>query len=160
MLFGLGIHVIGSKTAKVLAAYFGRLDALMQATVEDLEEIKDIGHILAVNLVTFFQENKELIEELKQIGLNMDYLGPVVKSHPLITGKKFVITGTIDGLGRKEIKEFIENYGGSTSESVSAKTDVVIVGANPGSKETKARELNIPIWDDVKIKEVMKDVKE
>lgn len=156
LLFGLGINGIGSKTAKLLATNFNNIDLLMNQKVEDLEEIKDIGNILAVNIYNFFKENASLINELKEIGINMDYLGARIMNHPEITGKKFVITGTIDGLGRKEIKEFIESFGGSTSESVSAKTDIVIVGANPGSKETKARELNIPIWNEEKIKEIMK----
>ena len=156
LLFGLGINGIGSKTAKLLATNFNNIDLLMAQSVEDLEEIKDIGNILAVNVYTFFKENAPLINELKEIGINMDYLGARIMNHPEITGKKFVITGTIDGLGRKEIKEFIEGFGGITSESVSAKTDIVIVGANPGSKETKARELNIPIWNEEKIKDIMK----
>lgn len=155
LLFGLGIPGIGSKTAKLLSCEFNDLDTLMQQSVEDLEEIKDIGHILAVNVNTYFKEFKELIDDLKKIGVNTVYLGPKKKVHPLITGKKFVITGTIDGLGRTEIKNFIEEFGGSTSESVSKKTDVVIVGANPGSKETKAKELDITIWGPEKIKEVM-----
>lgn len=155
LLFGLGIPGIGSKTAKLLSCEFNDLDTLMQQSVEDLEEIKDIGHILAVNVYTYFKEFKELIDDLKKIGVNTVYLGPKKKVHPLITGKKFVITGTIDGLGRTEIKNFIEEFGGSTSESVSKKTDVVIVGANPGSKETKAKELDITIWGPEKIKEVM-----
>lgn len=155
LLFGLGINGIGAKTAKLLATNYETMDNLMNQKVEDLEEIKDIGHILAVNIYTFFEENKDLIRELKDIGINMRYLGPKKKVHPEVTGKKFVITGTIEGLARKEIKDFLEEYGGTTSESVSAKTDVVIVGVNPGSKETKARALNISIWDEDKIKEVM-----
>lgn len=155
LLFGLGINGIGSKTAKVLAAYFHDIDELMSKSVEELESVKDIGNVLAVNIHNFFLENKELIKELQSLGINTKYQGQMIGTHPEITGKKFVITGTIEGLGRKEIKDFIESLGGMTSESVSAKTDIVIVGENPGSKETKARELNIPIWNEEKIKEVM-----
>ncbi len=155
LIFGLGINGIGSKTAKLLAANFETLDNLRKASLEDLEQIKDIGHTLAVNITSFFANNEELINNLKELGLNMNYLGPKKKVHPLITGKKFVITGTILDLTRDEIKEFIENHGGVASESVSKKTDVLILGENPGSKYQKAIELNIPIWNQAKIKEVM-----
>lgn len=155
LIFGLGINGIGSKTAKLLASFYGNMDTLMSKTKEELATIKDIGSTLALNIYNFFQENTDLIKKLKEIGLNMEYLGIKQKFSDFITGKKFVITGTIEGITREEIKEYIESFGGYTSESVSKKTDVVIVGANPGSKYSKALELNIPIWDENKIKEVM-----
>ena len=97
----------------------------------------------------------EFINWLKNININMIYTGEKEKFNEFITNKKFVITGTIDGISRDEIKNFIENNGGITSESVSKKTDVVIVGKDPGSKYDKALSLGIEIYDENKIKEIM-----
>jgi len=155
LIFGLGIPGIGDKTAKVLARRYENLDALSYASGEELREIKDIGDILANNLNTFFNKNRELIEEIKKIGINTKYLGKPLSYNEYITGKKFVITGTIDGLTRDDIKAFIEKNNGTVSESVSKNTDIVIVGANPGSKYQKALDLNIMIYDEEKIKKVM-----
>ena len=99
--------------------------------------------------------NADLIHELQKQGINTKYLGESVTYNEYISGKKFVITGTIEGLTRDEIKEFIEKNNGMVSESVSKKTDVVIVGANPGSKYQKALDLNIMIYDEKKLKQVM-----
>ena len=158
LLFGLGIREIGTKTAKILASNFSNMDMLMQASIEELESIKDIGKITAESVVNYLKENKELIEKLKEIGINMQYLGKSKKENELISGKKFVITGTIKDIGRKEIKEIIENYGGNVSESVSKNTDIVIVGSNPGSKYEEAIRLNRTIWDEEKTLEALKNL--
>ncbi len=158
LLFGLGIKEIGSKTAKLLASNYENIDNLMNASIENLESIRDIGHKTAQSVYDYFQNNKDLIESLKEIGLNMTYLGKTLGLNDLITGKRFVITGTIDGYGRKEIKEIIESYKGVVSESVSKNTDVVIVGANPGSKYSDALRLNIMIWDNEKTLSVLNNL--
>jgi len=160
LIFGLGISGIGSKTAKILAEHYLTLDNLMQADSTELQNIKDIGFILANNIANYFDsiKTKELIEELKKFGVNMVYKKEEILEHELITNKKFVITGTIEGITRDEIKEIILKYGGSTSESVSSKTDVVIVGENAGSKLEKARKLNIEIWNQDKIKSVLENL--
>ncbi len=155
LLFGLGIPGIGSKTAKVLAKQYQNIDALSYANIEELTSINDIGPILANNIVDYFKNNRDLINELKELNINTKYIGEETKFNELITGKKFVITGTIDGISRDEIKKFIEDNGGMTSESVSKVTDIVIVGASPGSKYQKALDLNKMIWDENKIKQVM-----
>ena len=155
LLFGLGIPGIGSKTAKVLAKEYKNIDTLRYASLEELTSINDIGPILANNIVNYFKDNKELIEELKELNLNTEYLVEESKYNENITGKKFVITGTIEGISRDEIKKFIEDNGGTTSESVSKVTDIVIVGTSPGSKYQKAVELNKKIWDEKTIKEIM-----
>ena len=162
LLFGLGILGIGDKTALALARNYKTLDNLASKTVEELTRQKDIGPILAQNIYDYFQDdsNQALIEELKDLGLNMTFLGAEVKQSTLISGKRFVVTGTISFMGRDEIERIIENYGGSASSSVSKKTDVVIVGEKAGSKETKARELGIPIWDEEQLYSVFKDLKE
>ncbi len=158
LLFGLGIKEIGTKTAKILASNFNDIDFLMQATKEELESIKDIGSITATSVVEYFQNNKELIENLKKIGINMKYKGKVAGVNELVSGKKFVITGTISKMGRKEIKEKLESYNASISESVSKNTDVVIVGDNPGSKYQDALKLNKVIWNEEKLLEVLNDL--
>ena len=158
LLFGLGIKEIGSKTAKILASNFGSMDSLMTASMEELESIRDIGHITALSVYEYLKENKELIEKLKSLGINMKYLGKNMGLNEFISGKKFVITGTIDGYGRKEIKELIESYNGTVSESVSKNTDIVIVGSNPGSKYQDALRLNIMIWDNDKTINVLNNL--
>lgn len=157
LLFGLGIAGIGAKNAKLLASTYKNIDNLSEATYEDLIDIRDIGDILAQNIVNYFKNplNIELINKLKEIGLNMNYLGAEVKENEIFTDKKFVITGTISFMSRDEIKSLIESYGGKAIDSVSKKTDVVIVGEAPGSKATKARDLGIEVWDESRFKEIV-----
>lgn len=158
LLYGLGIKEIGTKTAKLLASTYKNMDALMNATIEDLESIKDIGSITADSIVKYFKVNKKLIEDLKNIGMNMDYLGKVKGTNENITNKRFVITGTISDMGRKEIKEILESFGGKVSEAVSKNTDIVIVGNNPGSKYQDAMDLNITIWNEEKLHSILNDL--
>ena len=157
LLNGLGISGIGLKTAKVLAKKYENIDNIMNASKESLENIKDIGKTLAINIYDFFKQenNIKLINDLKKIGVNMNYLGEKIIQDDNFTDKKFVITGTISFMTRDEIKSLIESRGGHAIDSVSKKTDVVIVGENPGSKETKARALNIEIWDEEKLKSLI-----
>ena len=146
VLYGLGIKEIGTKTAKLLASEFSTMDMLMQATEEELESIRDIGSVTAKSVVEYFATHQDLINELKSLGVNMTYKGKIAGTNDLVTDKRFVITGTITGIGRKEIKEKLESYNAKVSESVSKNTDVVIVGANPGSKYQDALNLGITIW--------------
>ena len=157
LIFGLGISGIGSKNAKLLASTYKDMEHLSNATYEELIEIKDIGDVLARNIVNFFANpnNIELINTLEDLGINMKYLGAEAKINENFTDKKFVITGTISFMSRDEIKALIGSYGGSAIDSVSKKTDVVIVGDDPGSKYTKAQELGITIWDEAKFKEIV-----
>ena len=157
LLFALGISGIGAKTAKVLAKKYDNIDNLMNATTEELTAIKDIGEVLANNIHDYFtkEENIKLINNLKNIGINMTYKGEKTLNNPLISNKKFVITGTISFMTRDEIKNILEKYDGTAVESVSKKTDVVIVGDSPGSKYEKAKKLGIEIWDENKLKEVI-----
>lgn len=157
LIFGLGISGIGSKNAKLLASAYHDMQGLENATYEDLISIKDIGDILAHNIVNFFANpsNLELIHTLEDLGVNMKYLGAEAKINENFTDKKFVLTGSISFMSRDEIKKLIESYGGKCVDSVSKKTDVVIVGEAPGSKYTKAQELGIPIWNEEKFKEIV-----
>ena len=158
VLYGLGIKEIGTKTAKLLASEFSTMDMLMQATEEELESIRDIGTVTAKSVVEYFATHQDLINELKSLGVNMTYKGKIAGSNELVTDKRFVITGTITGIGRKEIKEKLESYNAKVSESVSKNTDVVIVGANPGSKYQDALNLGITIWDEAKTLEVLNNL--
>ena len=150
LIFGLGIPHVGSKTAKILASHFHTMDNLINTKYEDLNSINDIGDIIAKSIVEFFQDEKNIsiIDKLKSFGVNMDYLGQKVIHDENFSGKTFVITGTMENYKRDELKEIVENKGGKTSGSVSKKTDVVLVGKDPGSKYDKAVELGITIWDE------------
>lgn len=148
LIFAIGIKGIGEKNAKILAKKYGTMESLMNASVEELNAINDIGPILAESIHSFFkdEENLDMLNHLKELGVNMNYDGLKEVHHDGITNKKFVITGTLEKYTREELKEIIDACGGKTSDSVSKSTDVVIVGENPGSKYDKARELGITIW--------------
>lgn len=150
LIFGLGITHVGSKTAKVLASHYGTLDRLMSSTKEELTEIPDIGEIIADSIISYFQDpdHQALIEEMKDLNINMNYLGQTVVEDEDFSGRTFVVTGTLHAMTREEAKLKIEEKGGKPVESVSKKTSVVIVGENPGSKYEKARKFDIPIWDE------------
>jgi len=162
LLFGLGIGGIGDKTALLLARNYKTLENIASKTKEELQELKDIGPILAKNIEEYFKnvDNQALINALIELGLNTKFLGEELKENELISGKRFVVTGTISFMGRDEIESIIENYGGQASGSVSKKTDVVIVGEKAGSKETKARDLGIEIWNEGQLYSIFKDLGE
>ena len=162
LLFGLGIGGIGDKTALLLAKTYKTIDELASKSVLELQEKKDIGPILANNIYEYFQneENQKLIEELKELGINMTYTGEEEVENDLLNEKKFVVTGTISFMGRDEIERILEKYGAHSSSSVSSKTDFVIVGDNPGSKYQKAIDLKIDIWDEEKLRSILEELKE
>lgn len=149
VIFGLGIRQVGKKTAKILAKEYKNIDNLIDASLEDLTNIKDIGEIIAKSIYEYFRngDNLKLINELKSFDVNMTYTGSDTKDNPNFSNKTFVITGTLSK-PREEFVSIIESLGGNVSTSVSKKTNVVLVGLNAGSKEQKARELNIEIWNE------------
>ncbi len=155
LIFGLGIPHVGSKTAKILAQNYHTMDKLIEASEEDLTSINDIGGIIAKSIINYFNDehNRAIIEELKDLGLNMEYLGPKIERNESFSGKTFVLTGSLELFTRDEAEELIENLGGKTSSSVSKKTGAVIVGTSPGSKYIKAQELGIPIWTEQEFKD-------
>ena len=157
LIFGLGISGIGAKNAKLLASRYNNIHNLENATYEELVEIRDIGDVLAKNIVNYFANpiNISLINTLEDMGVNMDFIGSSVKENVNFSNKKFVLTGSISFMNRDEIKALIESYGGKSVDSVSKKTDVVIVGEAPGSKAVKAQELGIEIWNEEKFKEIV-----
>ena len=122
------------------------MDALQQAKLEELIEIKDVGATIAKSVVKYFQDptNIDLINRLKENGVNMKYLGATSSNLPL-SGKSFVLTGSLESMTREEAQKKIEDLGGTWASSVSKKTGAVIVGSNPGSKYQKALELGVSI---------------
>ena len=151
LLFALGIRHVGLKTATILARKFVTIDNLMNASLTTLNDIPDIGEEISTSVYNYFQEpkNKDLIQELKELGINMNYLGEVI-DNPNIKDKSFVITGTLN-IKRDELKDKIITNGGKVIDSVSKKTDYLILGENPGSKYEKAIKLNIPILNEEEI---------
>ncbi len=145
LIYALGIRQVGAKTGKALAAAFGTLDALMEATVEELTEVADIGDITASSISQWFaqEQSREMIEKLRSAGVNFNSNRAVTDNR--FTGMTFVLTGALEKFTREEAGEQIEAFGGKVSGSVSKKTTYVVVGENAGSKERKARELGIPI---------------
>ena len=148
LLFGLGIRYVGKKTAKILAINYMSMDNLLKATFDDLVVINDIGDVIAKSVYEYInnENNIKLINELQSLGLNMQYLGKVEYKEEF-TNKTFVITGTLS-MPRDVLRSKIEELGGKVSESVSKKTDYVIVGENPGSKYEKAQKLALNILDE------------
>ncbi|MFC4182934.1 NAD-dependent DNA ligase LigA [Saccharococcus thermophilus] len=156
LLFGLGIRHVGAKAAKVLAEHFETMDRLQSATKEELMAIHEIGEKMADSIVTYFAkpEVKELLNELRAYGVNMEYKGPKTPKagdvDSYFAGKTVVLTGKLESLSRNEAKEKIEQLGGKVTGSVSKNTDLVIAGADAGSKLAKAEQLNIEIWDETR----------
>lgn len=145
VLFALGIRHVGASVAKDLAAHFHSIDKLMKATPEELQQVPEIGETISQSIVEYFKEerNRKLIEELKSFGLKFELEKKKVSDK--LSGKVFVITGTLKSMTRTEAKELIEKLGGRTSDSVSSKTSYVVVGEDPGSKYEKAKKFKIPI---------------
>lgn len=148
LIFGLGIRHVGSKAAKIIAENLSNLDSISTATAETLSAIPTIGTVLAESLTKYFalDGTKKLLAELKAVGINFDYLGPVKRDDAPLSGKTVVLTGKLSQLTRTEAKEKLENLGANVSGSVSKKTDIIVAGSDAGSKLTKAQDLGIEIW--------------
>ena len=145
LIFALGIRQVGAKTGKVLASTFGSLDNLMNATLEELTQVNDVGEVTAANIYGWFHQDqsKHMVERLRTAGVNFE--SKRVLADNRFAGKTFVLTGALTKFTRDEATEKIELLGGKAAGSVSKKTSFVVVGENAGSKERKARELGIPI---------------
>ena len=159
LLHAIGIEGIGSKTSKILARRFGSLNNLIEADYDTLVNIHDIGPVLAENIVKYFKDEEKLkeVNALIELGINTIYKDTKLSEDERVSGKKFVITGSFDFITRDEIKKEIEDRGGSTSSAVSSKTDVVIVGKDPGKKYEDAIKLNIKIWNEEDLKEFLNE---
>ena len=156
LIYALGIRQVGAKTGKVLAAHFGSLDGLMNATVEELTEVPDIGEVTAQSIFDWFRQpqSEHLIRRLREAGVN--FASKRVVTDTRFAGKTFVLTGALSKFTREEATEKIEAFGGKASGSVSNKTSFVVVGENAGSKERKARDLGIPILTEDEFLELLK----
>lgn len=152
VIFALGIRHVGKRNAKILANHYKSIDALMNATYDELKQINDIGEIIAQSVVDYFNDpiNKEEINKLKEVGLEFKYEDTSIENGSIFLNKTFVLTGTLDSITRDLAKEHIETLGGTCTTSVSKKTDIVIAGHDAGSKLTKAQELGIEIWNEEK----------
>jgi DNA ligase (NAD+) len=150
-LYALGIRQVGEATAKDLARHFGALDRVMDASVEQLLAVNDVGPVVAQSIRTFFEQphNREVVEHLRAAGLHWpEHAGaPPPETLPL-SGKTLVLTGTLPTLGREDAKALVEAAGGKVAGSVSKKTHFVVAGAEAGSKLDKARELGVPVLDE------------
>jgi DNA ligase (NAD+) len=149
-IFGLGIRHVGESTAKELARHFGKLDAIMDASTEQLLSVDDVGPIVASSLRTFFDQphNREVVEQLRACGLTWPEGEPAAQTPQPLSGKTFVITGTLPTLGRDQAKDLLEAAGAKVAGSVSKKTDYLLAGAEAGSKLDKARELGVTVIDE------------
>jgi DNA ligase (NAD+) len=157
-LFGLGIRHAGEGTAKGLARHFGKLDAIMDATEEQLLAVPDIGPIVAKSVRTFFEQphNREVVEQLRACGVTWEEGEPAAVAAPkLLSGKTFVITGTLPSLSRDEAKDLLEAAGAKVSGSVSKKTTYLVAGEEAGSKLTKAQELGVAVMDEAGLRALL-----
>ena len=157
LITALGIRFVGSKVAKTLSKRYKTMDNLMETTFDELSMIEDIGPVVANSVVEFFAQDqtKDLINKLKQSGVNMQYLTEESEDDRF-AGKTFVLTGGLENYTRKEASDIIEKFGGKTSSSVSKKTDYVLAGESAGSKLTKAQDLGIKIISEEEFQEMIK----
>lgn len=156
LIFALGIRHIGAKAGKLLADYFKDIDLVMNASVDDILQIDGFGKIMAESVVEFFSSDstKELIEKLKEAGVNMKSTNVVEDTR--FSGMTFVLTGTLPTLKRAEASKIIESFGGKTSSSVSKKTTYVLAGEEAGSKLDKANKLGVQVISEEEFKEMIK----
>ena len=156
LVFALGIRHIGQKAAKLLSDKFGNMESIMSATTEEIASIDGFGLIMAQSVTEFFSHNesRELIERLKELGVNMT--GEQTVKENRFDGKIFVLTGTLTSFKRSEASAIIESLGGKTSSSVSKKTDYVLAGEDAGSKLKKANDLGVTVISEAEFAEMIK----
>jgi DNA ligase (NAD+) len=156
-LYGLGIRHVGETTAKDLARYFGVLDPIMNASVEQLLEVPDVGPVVAESIHAFFQQphNREVVEQLRVCGVTWEEGEPAARAPKPLAGKTIVLTGTLPTLTRDEAKDMLEAAGAKVAGSVSKKTDYVVTGAEAGSKLDKARELGVEVLDESGLRKLL-----
>ena len=159
-VFGLGIRHVGEATAKALARHFGQLDRIMDATEAQLLEVDDVGPIVAQSIRTFFDQphNREVVEQLRACGVTWEESEPVAVAAKPLSGKTFVITGTLPALSRDEARDMIELAGGKVAGSVSKKTDYVVAGLDAGSKLVKAEALGLVVIDEAALRALLESM--
>ena len=160
LLFGLGIRHVGAKVARLIAEHFGSLDAVMQATAEEISAVDTIGPTIGDSLATYFANDQvqQLIQELKDVNINMEYTSAsTVDSNSEWNGQRVVLTGKLAAFTRDEAKEWLEEHGAKVTGSVSKKTNLLIAGEKAGSKLQKAQQLGIPVWNEQQLSQAMKE---
>ncbi|MFA6410734.1 MAG: NAD-dependent DNA ligase LigA [Candidatus Buchananbacteria bacterium] len=157
LIYALGIAHVGEETSLALANHFGSLSKLKNLTAQELEKISDIGPVVSQSILDWFanKQNLELLFELEKAGVKAGWQKPQT-SNGLLAGKKIVVTGTLESLSREQAKEKIRQAGGDWVSSVSKNTDYVVVGDNPGSKATKAKDLTVKIIDEKEFLQLLK----
>ncbi|MFC1624591.1 NAD-dependent DNA ligase LigA [Candidatus Omnitrophota bacterium] len=157
LVYGLGIRHVGVRSAWILSSRFKSIDRIASLGIEELENINEIGPIVARSIYNFFRrkENEKVIEKLKRAGVKVEEKTSLTKGKSL-EGKSFVITGTLDNFAREAIEELIRKYGGNASSSVSKSTDYLILGKEPGSKFEKAKKLGVKIIDEGEFKKMIR----
>ena len=158
LIYGLGVRHAGERTAGILARHFGSLERLGAATVEELDDIHEIGLTMAEIIHDWFADsgNKELCQRLTAAGVHTEIAEHSSRqTDQRFAGKVFVITGTLPGMTRDEARQLIDAFGGRVTGSVSKKTDFVLAGADPGSKLDKAVELGVPVIDETEFKKML-----
>ena len=155
VLFALGIRHVGKKTAKILAKRYKNIDNLFNASLEELTNVNDVGEIIAKSIKSYLDniENQKLIDELKELGLNFEYLS--AKTDDKLEGMTFVLTGTLEKYKREELTKILEDKGAKVTSSVTKKTTGVIVGDKPGSKYDKALKLGVKIYKEEDIENII-----
>jgi len=155
VIYGLGIRMVGERTARFLAEHFGSMEALEKASVEELQNVNEVGPRIAESIVEFFRNaaNRKLVDQLREAGLTMT--GQKKHRGTKLAGKIFVLTGTLAHFTRDEAKKMIEDAGGKVTGSVSKKTDYVVAGADAGSKLDKARELKVEVIDEKEMEHLL-----
>jgi DNA ligase (NAD+) len=155
IIYGLGIRMVGERTAQFLAEHFGSMEALESAGVEELQDVNEVGPRIAESIVEFFSiaANRKLVERLREAGLTLT--GQKKQRGTKLAGKTFVLTGTLAHFTRDEAKKMIEDAGGKVTGSVSKKTDYVVAGADAGSKLDKAKELGVEVIDEEELRRLI-----
>jgi len=155
VIYGLGIRMVGERTAQFLAEHFGSMDAVAEASVEDLQQVNEVGPRIAESIVEFFSNpaNRELVKRLENAELK--FTGKKKARGTKLAGKTFVLTGTLAHFTRDEAKKMIEDAGGKVTGSVSKKTDYVVAGTDAGSKLDKAKELGVAVIDEREMQDLV-----
>lgn len=159
VIFALGIRHVGSRTASLITEEYSSIDELESADIEDLSAINEVGEVIAESIVNFFssEENLEVIDKLAAAGIKMRLEEEKTDFVEVFSGLNFVLTGSLDSYTRNEAKEIIEERGGRVTTAVSSKTDILLVGANPGSKLDQAEENNLKIIDEAEFEKLLKE---
>ncbi|HIX34813.1 MAG TPA: NAD-dependent DNA ligase LigA [Candidatus Limosilactobacillus merdigallinarum] len=162
LLFGLGIRHVGAKVARLIAEHFGSLDAIMAANEDEIAAVATVGPTIGQSVATYFDNSqvKSLIDELKAVGVNMDYLGSSTNNaseNSEWNGRRVVLTGKLAQMTRSKAQEWLENHGATVTGSVSKQTDLLIAGEKAGSKLQKAQTLGVPVWNEERFRRAMKE---